>query len=174
MLAVAAFFLHTVVEEYKATVWKRMGTAIKSFLVGIFRKNKKMKVASSWEEIQARAQAQQRTDVAAFQGALQAIEELAKMFHKKFLMPAIAARANVPLLPAYIALIHALVAQWMTPYGEQLNLSDPRIPRAKKLFYYSIFIHRKRQRPPVVSPPAPLPAVSMTQATFWESAISRR
>ncbi|OEH76749.1 formin related protein [Cyclospora cayetanensis] len=138
-----AFFLHSVVEGFKNSIWRRMGAAVKSFFAGIFRKNKKMKAPSSWGQIQSRAHARQRTDAEGFQGALSAINQLAKMFHKRFLEPAITASEPHPLLPAYISFIHALVAQWMVPFGEKLNMKDPTISKAKKLFYHNVFVHPK-------------------------------
>ncbi|KAL8433299.1 hypothetical protein ACSSS7_003983 [Eimeria intestinalis] len=136
-----AFFLHSVVGEYKAGIWKQMGVAVKSFFVGLFRRNKRMKVPSSWKQVEARAHPAPRTDVRGFQGLLHTIRQLAKSFHDRFLKPAMAVHDSSPLLPSYIAFIHGLVAQWMNPYGGKFSIDDPHISKAKKLFYYSVFIH---------------------------------
>lgn len=149
----AAFFLHTVAEEFQTNIFKRMGAAVKSFFAGMLRKNKKMKVPGSWAQIQERAEAQQTSDPAGFQGALHAITQLSSMFHKRFLQPVIDAQASSPIAPAYIAFIHGIVGQWMVPHNEKLNISDPRIPRAKKIFYYNIFSHRELKATPVASLP---------------------
>ncbi|KAL8444496.1 hypothetical protein Emed_006193 [Eimeria media] len=138
-----AFFLHSVVGEYKAGIWKQMGVAVKSFFVGLFRRNKRMKVPGSWKQVEARANPVPRTDVRGFQGSLHTISQLAKSFHDRFLKPALAVHDSSPFLPPYIAFIHGLVAQWMNPYGGKFSINDPQISKAKKLFYYSVFIHPK-------------------------------
>lgn len=142
----AAFFLHSVVGEYKASTWKLMGAAIRSFFSGLFFKNRRMKTPVTWAHVLLHAQSQQRSNAAAFQGALHTIKELAKMFHKRFLRTAIDALDTSPFMPAYIAFIQALVAQWMNPHKKILKLNDPSIPRAKKIFYYNVFAHRKLSR----------------------------
>ncbi|KAL8269561.1 hypothetical protein Esti_006527 [Eimeria stiedai] len=138
-----AFFLHSVVGEYNAGLWKQMGVAVKSFFVGLFRRNKRMKVPNSWKQVEARAYPGPRTDVKGFQGALHTISQLAKTFHERFLEQAMAVHDSSTLLPPYIAFIHGLVAQWMNPYGGKFSINDPHISKAKKLFYYSVFIHPK-------------------------------
>ncbi|KAL8450187.1 hypothetical protein Emag_003341 [Eimeria magna] len=138
-----AFFLHSVVGEYKAGIWKQMGVAVKSFFVGLFRRNKRMKVPNSWQQVEARASPGPRTDIRGFQGSLHTISQLAKSFHDRFLKPAMAVHDSSPFLPPYIAFIHGLVAQWMNPYGGKFSINDPQISKAKKLFYYSVFIHPK-------------------------------
>ncbi|KAL8426428.1 hypothetical protein Efla_005482 [Eimeria flavescens] len=172
-----AFFLHSVLGEYKSNIWKRFGAAVLSFFPGLFRRDKRMKMPGSWKQLEAQAQPKAKTNIKSFQGALKTIAQLAKAFHERFLKQAIDARDSNPLLPAYVAFIHGLVAQWMNPHSGSLSLSDPTLSKAKKLFYYHVFVHREQPLHlslPAVSPPAGMGTLDVGKVRATVGASGKR
>lgn len=131
-------------EEFKRGLWGRLGASIRSFFQGLFRKHKRMNIPSTWSQMVSRAQAQQTADPKGFQGALWGIEQLADFFLSRFIRPSALQSSSSPLMPSYIAFVHALVSLWMAnPRSPtQFRLNDPQIPKAKKLFYYSLLLYR--------------------------------
>lgn len=140
----SAVFLHSVVEEYESSIWQRMGATIKSFFVGLFVPGKREKPPKSWKHIRAKTQPGLSIDISGFRGAFNAIRQLAKTFRNRFLKPAMLASDSSHLFQSYVAFIHSLVAQWMIPHRDKFQITDTRIPSAKKLFYYELFVHRKQ------------------------------
>ncbi|KEP63564.1 UNVERIFIED_CONTAM: rhoptry neck protein RON5 [Hammondia hammondi] len=136
------FFLHTVVEEYKMSLLEKAGAQIKSWFVGMFHKNKRRTVPRTWKAVVAATTRAPKVNLKAYQGALLVIKTLAKMFRERFLyrfyMQGQGSKVdfNTPTL-----LIHALVASWMDPSLDRLELSSRTIPNAKKLFWYYAWVN---------------------------------
>nr|CEL69837.1 TPA: rhoptry neck protein RON5 [Neospora caninum Liverpool] len=136
------FFLHTIVEEYKMSILEKAGAQIKSWFLGIFQKNKRRTVPRTWKAIVAATTRKPIVNLKAYQGALMVIKSLAKMFRERFLhrfyMQGQGTKVdfNTPTL-----LIHALVALWMDPTLDRLDVSSPSIPNAKKLFWYYLWVN---------------------------------
>ncbi|EPR61103.1 rhoptry neck protein RON5 [Toxoplasma gondii GT1] len=136
------FFLHTVVEEYKMSLLEKAGAQIKSWFVGMFQKNKRRTVPRTWKAVVAATNRAPKVNLKAYQGALLVIKTLAKMFRERFLyrfyMQGQGSKVdfNTPTL-----LIHALVASWMDPSLDRLELSSRTIPNAKKLFWYYVWVN---------------------------------
>ncbi|KAL8424948.1 hypothetical protein Efla_007250 [Eimeria flavescens] len=137
-----ASFLHTVTEEYKASLVKQMGAAIKSFFASLFTGSGGVSLPSSWSVLQMRAMRQHRVNGKQYEGVLSVIGQLSKMFREMFLSNLYAISQPEALKALYLV-FQALVAFWMNPFNEPFDLKSQWISPAKKLFYYNTFFHPK-------------------------------
>ncbi|OEH79077.1 rhoptry neck protein RON5 [Cyclospora cayetanensis] len=135
-----AFFLHTITEEYRASVLKRMGAAIMSFFASFLNRSRKASLPSSWAVLQQRAAPQQKVNLRQYQGVLTVTEQLSQMFRERFLKH-LYLEDGPDVLQAFYIVIQALVGLWMNPFNEPFDLASPRIASAKKLLYYFLFFH---------------------------------
>ncbi|KAL8434733.1 hypothetical protein ACSSS7_002978 [Eimeria intestinalis] len=137
-----AFFLHTVAEEYEASLLKQMGAAIKSFFASIFKGSASASLPASWAVLQMRAMRQHKVKARQYEGVLSVISQLSTMFRKRFL-ESMYTTTQPEALKALYTVIQGLVGLWMTPVNETFDLTSSNISSAKKLFYLYTFFHPK-------------------------------
>lgn len=109
-----------------------------------------------------------------YQGGLLAIKNLARMFRQRFLLKFHMLRGGAGaggtdfITPTL--LIHSLVALWMDPSLDRLDLSNPHIPQAKKLFWYYTWVNGKSRNP---TPLLALRVSVLSDAHFHFVSVSR-
>ncbi|PHJ22606.1 rhoptry neck protein ron5 [Cystoisospora suis] len=138
-----AFYLHTVVEEYNLSALQKAGAVVKSFFVGLFQKQKKRTIPRTWNAVVSYTQKKPKVNLRQYQGGLLAIKNLSKMFRERFLHKFHmlgGEGAGVDFITPTL-LVHSLVALWMDPSLDRLDLSSPYIPQAKKLFWYYTWVN---------------------------------
>ena len=104
-----------------------------------------MSIASTWGQIKKEAEGLQLGNTKGFQGALYATQQLGSLFIKRFITPIVQQQNASPIMPALISFIFAIVSQWAdSTQSQKFSLSNPHIPKAKKLFFYNLLLHRKQ------------------------------
>lgn len=135
------------VEEYNLSVLQKAGAVVKSFFVGLFQKQKRRTIPRTWNAVMSYTQRKPKVNLRQYQGGLLAIKNLSKMFRERFLhkfhmLGGDGGAGGVDFITPTL-LVHSLVALWMDPSLDRLDLSSPYIPQAKKLFWYYTWVNGK-------------------------------
>lgn len=131
--------MHSVVGEFKASAFKQIGVALRSFFAGMVSYSKKAKLPSNYTQLMSFGGPGINIDIKKFQGAQHAVLGLAKLFRSRFIVPLEAEQqSNMRMLKPLIAFVHLLVLLSLHLENGPLDFKNPKIPNAKKLFYLGV------------------------------------